>query len=202
MSLYNGNEKIAVIACILSMDVFSLKTNRCQSIQSAVEARESISWSLTENVWNCFIAVVVCIVTKLHYNISQCLLAAISKISTKYRRGEYLLLLLLVLFKGLWESWVLSSFPFSLWVPLCDRLMSRPAGPLPKSISSTWHVSPHRQRVPASESSMFLKFSLQGIRAYSHHWREAAGFTFLGEKILWTAQAKKQQKNNSVSETR
>lgn len=36
-------------------------------------------------------------------------------------RGEYLLLP----FKGLWESWVLFSFPSSLWVPLCDSLMPR-----------------------------------------------------------------------------
>lgn len=36
------------------------------------------------------------------------------------------------------------------------------AGPLPKSIPSTWHVRPHRQRVLAYESSMFLKPSPQG----------------------------------------
>lgn len=36
------------------------------------------------------------------------------------------------------------------------------AGPLPKSISSTWHVRPHRQQVLASENSMFLKPSPQG----------------------------------------
>lgn len=64
------------------------------------------------------------------------------------------------------------------------------AGPLPKSISSTWHVRPHRQQVLASESSMFLKRSPQARRAYVNHQREVEGFTWPRKEIPWTAEDK------------
>ena len=64
------------------------------------------------------------------------------------------------------------------------------AGPLPKSISSTWHVRPHRQRVLASESSMSLKPSLQGRRASARRRREATGLTRPRKTILWTARSR------------
>lgn len=170
------------------MGASSLKANRCRSIRPAVCSERKLTGNAV--LWHRSYALRQSFY--LHYNISERLPAAISKMSTKMTwRG-------IPLPPPVQRSvGVLGPVLFPiLSVGSSARQLNAQtvAGPLPKSISTTWHVRPHRQRVLASESSVFLKPSPQGRRAYARCRREAAGFTWPGENILWNAHKEKKKK--------
>lgn len=67
-------------------------------------------------------------------------------------------------FKGLWESTGPVRFPIvSAGSAVRQPNAQTVAGPLPKSISSTWPIRPRGQQVLASESSVILKPSPRGL---------------------------------------
>lgn len=116
----------------------------------------------------------------LNLCITEGFLAATSKTSTRIMPSPSPVRLLLP-FKGLWESCVLSPFPLSN--SLMPRLLlDHYPNPSPQhgcQASKAAGARIWKQHV--------FKPSLQGRRAYAHRRREASGLTWQRKKILWTA---------------